>query len=205
MSPFRKLTLQLAGKCYIMKCSSRVIKPVAADKYFKKRIGNKMSDTYVECLVKAKQSSMAKFLKVILIVLTVLFGIIMFVFPAAMIAALITGVGAYLVNMFTDLEYEYLYLDKEIVIDKVMAKSKRKRIATYSVDRMEILAPVKSYHLDNYRNRNVKEKDYSIGEILQPDLRFAMYYEGGEKILLSPSEDMIKALKNVAPRKVFQD
>ncbi|MBO5336943.1 MAG: hypothetical protein J6A94_07445 [Lachnospiraceae bacterium] len=164
-----------------------------------------MSDTYVECLVKAKQSSMAKFVKVILIVLTVFFGIIMLVFAPAMIAALITGVGAYLVNMFTDLEYEYLYLDKEIVIDKVMAKSKRKRIATYSVDRMEILAPVKSYHLDNYKNRNVKEKDYSIGEVLQPDLRYAMYYEGGERILLSPSEDMIKALKNVAPRKVFND
>lgn len=164
-----------------------------------------MSDTYVECLVKAKQSPVAKFVKVILIVLTVFFGIIMLVFAPAMIAALITGVGAYLVNMFTDLEYEYLYLDKEIVIDKVMAKSKRKRIATYSVDRMEILAPVKSYHLDNYKNRNVKEKDYSIGEVLQPDLRYAMYYEGGERILLSPSEDMIKALKNVAPRKVFND
>lgn len=164
-----------------------------------------MSDTYVECLVKAKQSLVAKLFKVILIVLTVFLGIIMFVFPPAMIAALITGAGAYLVNMFTDLEYEYLYLDKEIVIDKVMAKSKRKRIATYSVDRMEILAPVKSYHLDHYKNRNVKEKDYSIGEVLQPDLRYAMYYEGGERILLSPSEDMIKALKNVAPRKVFND
>lgn len=164
-----------------------------------------MSDTYVECLVKAKQPGWARFLKTFLIVLTVLFGIIMLVFTAAMIVALITGVAAYFVNLYTDLEYEYLYLDKELVVDKVLAKSKRKRVATYSVDRMEILAPVRSYHLDNYKNRNVKEKDYSIGEECQPDLRYAMYYEGGERIILSPSPELVKALKNVAPRKVFND
>ncbi len=168
-----------------------------------------MSDTYVECLVKAKQSTMGKIFKVLLIVLTVIFGIGAFILPGigliCFIVAVVTGVGAYFVNMYTDLEYEYLYLDKELVVDKVMAKSKRKRVASYSVDRMEVLAPVNSYHLDNYRNRNVREKDFSIGEVLQPDLRYAMYYEGGEKVLLSPSEAMVKALKSVAPRKVFND
>ena len=51
----------------------------------------------------------------------------------------------------------------------------------------------------------MKEKDYSVGEELKPDRRFAMYYEGGEKIILSPSEEMVKAMKNVAPRKIFSD
>lgn len=164
-----------------------------------------MSEMYVECLVKAKQSGISKFLKILLIILTVIFCFIMLVFPLAMVLALAAGIGAYFVNLFSDLEYEYLYLDKELTVDKVMAKSKRKRVATYSLDRMEILAPVKSYHLDNYKNRNVKLKDYSIGEELQPDLRYAMYYEGGEKILLSPTEEMIKVMKNAAPRKVFAD
>ena len=86
-----------------------------------------------------------------------------------------------------------------------MAKAKRKRVATYSIDRLEILAPIKSYHLDNYKNRNVKVKDYSIGEELQPDLRYVMYYEGGEKVLLSPSPELVKVIKTVAPRKVFTD
>ena len=51
----------------------------------------------------------------------------------------------------------------------------------------------------------MKEKDYSIGEVLQPDGRYAMYYEGGEKILLSPNEELVKVLKSVAPRKVFSE
>jgi len=164
-----------------------------------------MSETYVECLVKAKQSGLAKAGKFILIALTVIFAVLMFAIPVLMIVALVTGVGAYFLNLFTDLEYEYLYLDRELVVDKVMAKSRRKRVTTYSIDRMEILAPVKSYRLDNFKNRNVKVKDYSIGEELQPDKRYVLYYEGGEKIILSPTEEMIKAMRNTAPRKIYAD
>ena len=160
-----------------------------------------MSDSYVECLVKAKQPAWAKILKVLLIALTVLSCLVMFVF----IIFLPVALGAYFLNMYTDLEYEYLYLDKELSVDKIMAKSKRKRVGTYSLDRMEVFAPVYSYHLDNFKNRQVKEKDYSIGEVLQPDGRYAMYYEGGEKILLSPNEELVKVLKNMAPRKVFSE
>ena len=166
-----------------------------------------MSEAYVECLVKAKPSILGKFFKYLLIMLTVALALLMFLTMNVilMILAVVTGVGAYFVNLFTDLEYEYLYLDKELVIDKVMAKSRRKRVATYSLDKVEILAPIKSYHLDNYKNRNVKQKDYSIGIEEKPDLRYAMYYEGGEKLLLSPSPEMIKIMKNVAPRKGFSD
>lgn len=160
---------------------------------------------YVECLVKQKQSAVGKIAKILLIVLTVIFVLAMLVFPLAFLLAVAAGIGAYFVNLFTDLEYEYLYLDKELVVDKVMAKSRRKRVASYTIDRIEIMAPVKSYHLDNYRNRTVTTKDYSVGEELQPDKRYAMYYEGGMKILLNPSEEMIKAMKNAAPRKIFSD
>ena len=157
-----------------------------------------MSDSYVECLVKAKQPMWAKILKVLLVTLTVLSCLVMFVFIIFLPVALVAGVGAYFLNMFTDLEYE-------LSVDKIMAKSKRKRVATYSLDRMEVFAPVYSYHLDNFKNRQVKEKDYSIGEVLQPDGRYAMYYEGGEKIILSPNEELVKVLKSVAPRKVFSE
>jgi len=165
-----------------------------------------MSDAYVECLVKAKPSMLGRFLKYLLITLTVVFGLMTLVLGLIpFIIAIVTGVGVYFVNLNTDLEYEYLYLDKELTVDKVMAKTRRKRVASYSLDRMEILAPVKSYRLDNYKNRSVKVKDYSIGEELQPDKRYAMFYEGGEKIMLSPTEELVKVMKNASPRKVYTD
>ena len=167
-----------------------------------------MSDAYVECLVKAKASVLGKIGRVVLTALMAICMLAMFtpLMLFGFIGAILFGVGAYFVKMFTDLEYEYLYLDKELVVDKIMAKTRRKRVATYQVDRIEVLAPIKSYHLDNYRNRQVnKEKDYSIGEERQPDRRYLLFYEGGEKIMLSPSEEMIKLMKNVAPRKIFSD
>jgi len=162
-------------------------------------------DTYVECLVKAKNPGIWKFLKILLIMLTVVFVllslmgvILLFVFAIA------TGVGAYLANMRTEVEYEYLYLDKELTIDKIMAKTKRKRIGVYKLDSMEVLAPIKSYHLDNYKKRNATEMDYSSGEA-KPDLRYVFYYDGNKKVIISPSEEMVKAMKMVAPRKVYMD
>lgn len=163
-----------------------------------------MSDTYVECLIKAKDPVVLKFLKYVLYGLTVLCVIGMFLNPILFFAALILGGAAYFVGMFCDSEYEYLYLDREITVDKVMAKTKRKRVATFNVDRMEILAPINSYHLDSFKNRDVKNVDYSAGQT-QPESRYVMYYEGGQKVLLTPNEEMIKAIKNVAPRKVFMD
>lgn len=165
-----------------------------------------MSETYVECLVKAKSNTGLKLLKYLLIGLTAVFVLLLLLqIVLAIIPGAITGVGAYFLNLYSDLEYEYLYLDKELVIDKVMAKSRRKRVATYQIERMEVMAPFHSHHLDNYKNRQVKIRDYSIGEELQPDLRYAVYYEGGEKLILSPSEEMVRAIRNVAPRKVFTD
>lgn len=165
-----------------------------------------MSDTYVECLVKGKASATAKFLKVILIILIVLFVLSMIITGmVGLFLAVVTGVGLYFVNLYTHVEYEYLYLDKEITVDRVLGQSKRRRMASYTVDRMEIIAPVRSYHLDNYKNRKVKTTDYSSIEDVKADKGYAMYYEGGERILLSPSEEMLKAIKNVAPRKVFTD
>lgn len=123
----------------------------------------------------------------------------------ALVIAAVCGVGAYFVNLNAEIEYEYLYLDKELTIDKIMAKSKRKRVGVFEVERMEILAPFKSYQLDSYKNRQVKTLDYSIGEEEQPDKRYVMFYNGEKKIILSPNESLIKAIKTIAPRKVFTE
>lgn len=165
-----------------------------------------MSDTYVECLVKAKAPVIYKILQVLCIALTVIFAVSMlFTSYIGLLLAVAAGAGAYFAGLQANVEYEYLYLDRELTVDKVMAQTKRKRVASYSLSSMEIVAPFHSYHLDNYKNRQVKVRDFSIGQELKPDLRYAIYYEGGEKIIFSPSEEMIKVMRNAAPRKVFTD
>ena len=164
-----------------------------------------MNETYVEWLVKKKTPSYMTFLKILTIMLAVCFIVAGFLIMPALLIGLVFGVAAYFIYMNADLEYEYLYVDKELTIDKVMAKSKRKRVASFELDKMEIVAPIKSWHLDNYKNRNDKLVDYSSGEEKKPDRRFVFYYEGKQKVIFEPNEEMIKAMQMVAPRKVFKD
>lgn len=167
-----------------------------------------MSETYVECLVKREPSVVGRLVKTVLIMLTVVFMLLGFIgayYGAPLVLGLATAAGAYFVHLNTYIEYEYLYLDKEISVDKIKAQTRRKRVATFEVDRLEILAPIKSYHLDNYRNRTAKVTDYSIGREEQPDKRYVMYYDGNQQIILSPNEELVKAIRTVSPRKVFLD
>lgn len=167
-----------------------------------------MSEVYVEHLVKREKASGLKFLKILLIMLTVVFGLMglmMMFYGLPLLIAVGTGVGAYFAGLYADVEFEYLYLDKEFSVDKILGKTKRKKAETFEVERMEILAPIHSYHLDSYKNRNAKETDYSIGVEEKPDLRYVMYYEGNRRIVLSPNEEFVKAMRNASPRKVFTD
>lgn len=164
-----------------------------------------MNETYVEWLVKRKTPSYMAFLKILTIMLAVCFIVVGFVILPALLIGLVFGVAAYFIYMNSDLEYEYLYVDRELAVDKVMAKSKRKRVASFELDKMEIVAPLKSWHLDNYRNRNDKLTDYSSGEEKKPDRRYVFYYEGQRKVIFEPNEEMVKAMQMAAPRKVFKD
>lgn len=169
------------------------------------RNGGNMSETYVECLVARKPSAILSFLKMLLIMLTVVFVVIGVVFIPGLLVAIVTGVGAYFATMNANVEYEYLYLDKEISVDKVMAKSKRKKAGTFAIDQMEIFAPLNSHRLDSYRNRELKTLDYSSGIAAQPERRYMMVWNGNTKIILEPNAEMIKAVQSIAPRKVFTD
>lgn len=165
-----------------------------------------MGDSYVECLVARKPSAVLTFLKILLIMLTAVFlflGLMGYV--AGLVIGIVTGVGAYFATMNANIEYEYLYVDKEISVDKVMAKSRRKKVGTYSVEQMEIFAPLSSHRLDSYKNRDTKTLDYSSGIAAQPERRYMMVCNGGINVILEPNEAMIRAIQNVSPRKVCTD
>lgn len=121
------------------------------------------------------------------------------------IGVLLFGVLDYFVFQWTDIEYEYLYLDKEITVDKIMAKTRRKRVAQIDVNKIEIIAPEKSHQLDSYRNRQVKAKDLSAGHDLPEQKLYWIFYEGSQKYVMNLTEDFVKTVKGIIPRKVFTD
>lgn len=166
-----------------------------------------MNDSYKELLVRREKSTKDTLLRVVSIIPTVLIGFLTLLTGNILffIVAVAFGVLDYFVFQWTDIEYEYLYLDKEISIDKIMAKTRRKRVLTIDVNKIEILAPEKSYQLDSYRNRQVKAIDYSAGHDLLDQKLYVMFYEGSQKYLLNLTEDFAKTVKGIIPRKVFLD
>lgn len=166
-----------------------------------------MNDDYAECLVARKASGFWRFLKYLLIMLTALACLITFGTGnlIVFIVAIALGVGVYFVSLNADIEYEYLYFDKEITVDKILNKTRRKRVAVFEMDKIEIMAPLKSYHLDNFKNRTFKEVDYSSGIAGMPEVRYCFYYNGTQKVIFEPDQAMMKMIRNVSPRKIFMD
>lgn len=164
-----------------------------------------MNESYVECLVKKKPSGGLAALKIVLIVITVIGFLGGMLFVPLLIVAVAAGVGAYFASMHANMEYEYLYVDREISVDKIFNRTRRKKAEKFEVDRMEIFAPVNSWHLDDYKNRQAKTIDYSSGVAEQPDKRYVMFYNGEKKVIFEPNTAMVKAIQAVAPRKVFLD
>lgn len=164
------------------------------------------NDTYVELLIQKKTPLWLAALRIVTMaaaVILALFGLLGFL--PFLIGAIVCGAVAYFVYLQSNMEYEYLYVDRQLSIDKVMAKSRRKKAVEYDLERMEVLAPIQSYHLDEYKNKNYKTADYSSGVVSQPDKRYVMYYNGEQKVILEPDAKMLKAIQNIAPRKVFTD
>ncbi len=165
-----------------------------------------MNDTYVEVMVDKKKSPLlgpGKVILYILAVLCLLIGLVSnFIF---VILAVLVALAAYFVIPMFDLEYEYLYIDKEISIDKIMSKEKRKHVYTVDLNKMEVMAPERSHELDSYRARGAKIYDFSSG--YEDAKAYCIAYEAGSEgcvlVKIEPNEEMLRAIKTVFPRKAM--
>ena len=163
-----------------------------------------MNEIYVECLVERKRDMVAYFVRCTIYVLAALIALAGIVIdPFLIVIAIAIAALAYFLCPSPDVEFEYLYLDRELTIDKVMAKQSRKRVAAYNLDNMRLFCKKDSFYFDSYRNRKLKETDYSSK--LNEDNVYALVIAGdkGEEIVyLEPNADFINALKQVYPRVV---
>ena len=97
-----------------------------------------MNDTYSELLIKKEVTAKDKMIKVLLIALIALMAVAgILITPLAFIAAIALGIAAYFVFPNLDLEFEYVYVNGELDIDKIMAKMKRKRAKSFELSKME--------------------------------------------------------------------
>ncbi|MBQ3516565.1 MAG: hypothetical protein IJA29_05000 [Lachnospiraceae bacterium] len=167
-----------------------------------------MSVAFKELLIKQRENRKDKMLgtaMVVAAVLSLVSGLILH--PLFLLGAVAFGILSYVVYFRKmKVEYEYTYMDKELRIDRIYNESKRKSVVVLDLNKMEILAKENSYHLDGYKNRTVKEWDFSTGLEDDDDLAtYIMYYAGSDKYYLSLNEDFMKTIRQTMPHKVKAD
>lgn len=161
-----------------------------------------MSDYYTEQLVKQKTTASTVLAKTVLIAVTAAsFGLV-YLIPFAIIAPVIMILIDIVCFKRMDLEFEYLYVNGDLDIDKIMAKQKRKKVFETNVKNIEVLAPKGSIELQQYQN--VKAHDYSSG-VAGRRLYELVTVEKGHtvKIVFEPNDIILEGMKMLAPRKVF--
>ncbi len=165
-----------------------------------------MSDLYREILVKREMPASARILKgalIGLVVLCLLGGIM--VTPLLLPVGVVLGVVFWIfVLPKLDVEYEYLYVNGELDIDAIYSRQKRKRIASYDMQELELMAPTKSHALDSYVNgQGVKIKDFTSGRPDQKSYTLVLNKEKGREIIqVEFDDDVVNDIRRISPRKV---
>jgi hypothetical protein len=164
-----------------------------------------MSDLYRELLIKREPQSADKLKKGGLILLTVLAAVVtVFITPLAFLLFTILCLVDYFIFPSFKVEYEYLYVNGELDVDKIISRSKRKRVASVDLANLEILAPWESHEMDAYRNNSRRKvNDFSSGKKDAFVYAFVTDADAESGILLfEPDEVMLKDMQLRAPRKV---
>ena len=162
-----------------------------------------MSDYYSEQLVKKKADIKDMLIKVLLIAITLLSVLVVFIIPAGIVIPVIMIVVDVFVFKRLDVEYEYLYVNGELDIDKIMHKEKRKNAFSANVNDVELLAPTGASELSAYQG--IKPVDYSSCDQDAKTYELIVTANGEKKrVIFEPNEAIVEGIFMIAPRKVVR-
>ncbi|MCR5746671.1 MAG: DUF6106 family protein [Lachnospiraceae bacterium] len=163
-----------------------------------------MDDFYVECLVAKKPVPFETLIKGLawgVAALCFLLGVINIIF---MIPFILIVIANYFLLPKISVEYEYLYVSRSLQIDRIFSKQNRKKAIEYDLEQMEIFAEEGAWQLDEYKNMQTVNRDFTSG-LPDRDIWILIVHNGQQmdRVRLEPNAELIQAMKSVYPRKTF--
>ena len=158
-----------------------------------------LNESYAECLIKKKPPGPAPLIKILLAV-----GLL--ITAGSILLFGLAGFIAYHTIQNLNVEYEYLLVDKIFSVDRILNKMRRKKAAEYTLEDIQVIAPENSGRIREYDNQVKKVSDYTSGDA--GAVRYAFIYTksgAGEKVLFEPDDKMLRCIKQMAPRKMFEN
>ena len=166
-----------------------------------------MEGNYCEARAKKRKTAKDTAIKVLMITGIVLAVAAAFLFGQTLILllGLALGIAAYFVFPRLNVEYEYVFCDGQLDFDKIMNGERRKHMVRVDLEQVVSVAPLNSHALDGYNRDGVAKIDFSSREPMAKI--WGLVTAAGEQYkmyLFEPSEEMIRRMKQKAPRKVVE-
>lgn len=164
-----------------------------------------MNESYAEYLIKRKTPFYALILTGVLAAVTAVFIFLALTTGVlAVILMFVSGFATYLSYRNTHVEFEYLYVEKQLSVDRILGRAKRKKAYECSMEEIQVIAPA-DHHVLKEHKTNGKTLDFS-SHLPGARVYAAVVQKNGEtvKLLLEPSDKMIQCFRQTAPRKVVQ-
>ncbi len=164
-----------------------------------------MNERYAEYLASRRPNTMYR-------ILAILCGILAFVcllgiYAVSVIAAvpaILLGIGAWYLFSHSEVEYEYLLLEQELSIDRILNRSSRKQIFSVSVKDIELMAPANSSRCQSWLQRKLPITDYASDLPGTNKYMVVCRGKGQPKLFyFSPGEEMLEQFRLSLSRLVF--
>lgn len=162
-----------------------------------------MGDYYTEQLVARKASGSDFMIKLGLLAATAISFILVLILPFAVIAPIVMIVVDVFAFRALNVEYEYLYVNGNLDIDKIMAKSRRKRVFSMEMADLEVIAPAGASELRQYQGVKVHHFDSGVPGAAVYEMVITQKGEKA-KIAFEPNEVILDGMRMLAPRKVVR-
>ncbi len=168
-----------------------------------------MADVFLEQLVKKKTTGMDILKKVLIMIAGVALCLFAMLFIFSRVVgpfALLIAVGALYFAWFfitsLNLEFEYIYTNGEIDVDKIMAKRKRKRLTTVKISAFEEFGKL---DLERFRSQQYDATVNAAISLADPDTYCAVFHNRDNKkcaLLFSPNERLLQEIEKIYRRRI---
>lgn len=169
-----------------------------------------MGDNCSEVIIKKKIDAISTFFRIFAIIVTiaVVIASALVLSSFGMLIVLLAVFVTYLVFKYTDIEYEYAFVNGQLDIDCIYQKKKRKPAKSFNFDKLEVMGPVNHQKILAYEKRpNIKNFNFTSGfEDRDVYVAILVGQSGGlGRLYFEPNEAMIKSIYQNSPSRVFKE
>ncbi len=166
-----------------------------------------MYNVSVEQIIKTKPPKVSLLFKAVAIIACILAATtIPSTYVLGLMLLVVFVVCTVLLFKYYDAEYEYSLMDGELTVDKIMARTMRKRCGVYSMSKAVLAATPGSQDALRMEYKQLRTSDYTANDGSDGVVVVYTYDASNEmvRVFIQPDEKLLAALSEAVPKGTFK-